>query len=254
MIITGKDLKRIGLPQGKAVSYAKEIADSLFQENQAKNEILMQLQSIIENPQPYLEKPLYQNLAQLLMPEPVAAVDTLLENPKPYKIFGKALISKETQEQIRVAMRLPVSVAGALMPDAHVGYGLPIGGVLATKNTVIPYAVGVDIACRMMLSIFPEPPNLYDSQFDRLKKALENETHFGIGNIWKAHDGRRPFHAILDAPLWNEIPMLSSLKSKAQAQIGTSGSGNHFVEWGIFTLKQDDLGLKAGKYIALLSS
>ena len=47
---------------------------------------------------------------------------------------------------------VPVAVAGALMPDAHVGYGLPIGGVLATDNAVIPYAVGVDIACRMKLS------------------------------------------------------------------------------------------------------
>ena len=52
------------------------------------------------------------------------------------------------------ALRLPVAVAGALMPDAHVGYGLPIGGVLATDEAVIPYAVGVDIACRMRLSVY----------------------------------------------------------------------------------------------------
>ena len=51
------------------------------------------------------------------------------------------------------ACALPVAVAGALMPDAHVGYGLPIGGVLATDNAVIPYAVGVDIACRMKLTV-----------------------------------------------------------------------------------------------------
>ena len=43
------------------------------------------------------------------------------------------------------------------MPDAHLGYGLPIGGVLATENAVIPYAVGVDIACRMRLSVFDIP-------------------------------------------------------------------------------------------------
>ena len=51
------------------------------------------------------------------------------------------------------AAQLPVSVRGALMPDAHLGYGLPIGGVLAVRNAVIPYAVGVDIACRMKLSV-----------------------------------------------------------------------------------------------------
>ena len=48
--------------------------------------------------------------------------------------------------QLVNASMLPVSVRGALMPDAHMGYGLPIGGVLATDNAVIPYAVGMDIA------------------------------------------------------------------------------------------------------------
>ena len=55
------------------------------------------------------------------------------------------------------ACLLPVSVAGALMPDAHASYGLPIGGVLATDNAVIPYAVGVDIACRMKMTIIGPP-------------------------------------------------------------------------------------------------
>ena len=56
------------------------------------------------------------------------------------------------------AAKLPVSVAGALMPDAHHGYGLPIGGVLATENAIIPYGVGVDIGCRMCLSVFDIDP------------------------------------------------------------------------------------------------
>jgi len=43
---------------------------------------------------------------------------------------------------MEIAMKLPVTEAGALMPDAHQGYGLPIGGVLATNNSVIPYGVG----------------------------------------------------------------------------------------------------------------
>ena len=56
------------------------------------------------------------------------------------------------------ACRLPVALRGALMSDAHVGYGFPIGGVLATGAAVIPYAVGVDIACRMKLSVLDLPP------------------------------------------------------------------------------------------------
>ena len=56
---------------------------------------------------------------------------------------------------------------GSLVPDAHVGYGLPIGGVLATLNAVIPYAVGVDIACRMKMTVLDNrEPNL---EIDPLK-------------------------------------------------------------------------------------
>ena len=56
--------------------------------------------------------------------------------------------------QMETALRLPVAAGGALMADAHVGYGLPIGGVLAVREAVIPWAVGLDIACRLRLSVF----------------------------------------------------------------------------------------------------
>jgi hypothetical protein len=77
----------------------------------------------------------------------------LLSAPVPVQVWGSALIDQQALDQMDVAARLPVARAGAVMPDAHVGYGLPIGGVLATADAVIPYAVGVDIACRMRLSI-----------------------------------------------------------------------------------------------------
>ena len=80
--------------------------------------------------------------------------------PIPYPIWGREQIDDGAVAQMDNAMRLPVTVAGALMPDAHVGYGLPIGGVLATDNVVIPYAVGVDIACRMRLSLYEVSPHL----------------------------------------------------------------------------------------------
>jgi tRNA-splicing ligase RtcB len=60
------------------------------------------------------------------------------------------------------------------MPDAHQGYGLPIGGVLATTaNTVIPYAVGVDIACRMCMSVFDLPVSMIQREDKLLKKCLK---------------------------------------------------------------------------------
>ena len=59
----------------------------------------------------------------------------------PFIIYGENGIDDKTKHQFYQALKLPVSVQGALMPDAHYGYGLPIGGVLATDNAVIPYGV-----------------------------------------------------------------------------------------------------------------
>lgn len=178
---------------------------------------------------------------------------TLRDDPVPYPVWGADFIDVQAIAQMDYAMRLPISVAGALMPDAHLGYGLPIGGVLATENAVIPYAVGVDIACRMRLSIFEVPPDVIGQKVGQFKKALVEQTRFGTGAQWEKHN--RADHDVLDDPDWNATKYLASLKDTAFNQLGTSGTGNHFVEWGDFDLQADapDLGLKAGSYLALLS-
>ncbi len=134
-------------------------------------------------------------------------------------------------------MQVTITVAGALMPDAHVGYGLPIGGVLATKDAVIPYAVGVDIACRMKLTVLDMPTKSLETKQDKLRNAIERETQFGIGASFKI----RRQHEVMDAD-WSVSPVTQEHKDKAWKQLGTSGSGNHFVEFGTLTLEQDDLG------------
>ena len=146
------------------------------------------------------------------------------------------------------ACALPVSVAGALMPDAHVGYGLPIGGVLATDNAVIPYAVGVDIACRMKLTVYDRKANTIAGQKDRLANIIERETRFGMGCEFK----QRRDHEVMDED-WTVSPVTQRLRDKAWSQLGTSGSGNHFVEFGAFTVTDQDSGLPAGEYLALLT-
>lgn len=151
-------------------------------------------------------------------------------------------------DQMRNACRLPVSVAAALMPDAHVGYGLPIGGVLATDNAVIPYAVGVDIACRMKLTVLDLPVTALRGQIDRLSNVLKAETAFGMGAKWD----RRREHTVLEED-WTVSPVTQLNRDKAWSQLGTSGSGNHFVEFGTLTLDEPELGLDAGAYVALLS-
>lgn len=157
-------------------------------------------------------------------------------------------IDAEAIRQMENACRLPVACSGALMADAHVGYGLPIGGVLATEDAVIPYAVGVDIACRVKLSILDLSIDAIDSQEQRLRHAIESETRFGVGADFK--NPRE--HAVMDED-WAVTDITASLKDKAWRQLGTSGSGNHFVEFGVFTLNRADFGLEPGRYVALLS-
>jgi tRNA-splicing ligase RtcB len=162
-------------------------------------------------------------------------------------IWGKDL-EPEAVNQMVQACRLPVALAGALMPDAHIGYGLPIGGVLATDNSVIPYGVGVDIACRMKMSVFDWNPTLIAGMRDRLANVLEAETKFGVGAAFEQPRD----HQVMDDD-WTISPITSRLRDKAWKQLGTSGSGNHFVEFGGLTVTDPQLGLAPGGYVALLS-
>ncbi len=166
---------------------------------------------------------------------------------RPYKIWGSA-IEGEAIAQMDAAMSLPVTLAGALMPDAHVGYGLPIGGVLATEEAVIPYGVGVDIACRMMMTVFDLPPDVLQKEKERYRTAIEQHTRFGVGGEWKP--ARQ--HDVMDED-WNVSPVTAELRDKAHRQLGTSGSGNHFVEFGEIRFQEERLGIPAGTYLALLS-
>jgi tRNA-splicing ligase RtcB len=165
----------------------------------------------------------------------------------PYRIWGSDF-EPEAVQQLRNACQLPVAVAGALMPDAHIGYGLPIGGVLATRDSVIPYAVGVDIACRMKMSVLDLPLDTLTDDQSRLRAALERETKFGVGATFKSP--RR--HDVMDAD-WTVTPVTAQMKDRAWGQLGTSGSGNHFVEFGRLTVTDDAVGLPRGDYLALLS-
>ena len=169
------------------------------------------------------------------------------EGDAPYRIWGSDL-EPDAVQQMKNACKLPIAVSGALMPDAHVGYGLPIGGVLATDNAVIPYAVGVDIACRMKMSVLDVPIDALMDDKERLTRALERETRFGIGATF-----RSPLqHDVMDRD-WKVTNVTSRMKDRAWTQLGTSGSGNHFVEFGELSVNDDSVGVPRGQYVALLS-
>jgi tRNA-splicing ligase RtcB len=169
------------------------------------------------------------------------------DEPAPYRQWGDDL-EPGAVKQMQNACALPVSVAGALMPDAHQGYGLPIGGVLATEGAVIPYAVGMDIACRMRMSVIDWPVSALERKRGKLERALEHETSFGVGAKFK----NRRRHPVMDED-WTVSKVTGKCKDNAWAQLGTSGSGNHFVEFGTLELDRDELGLEKGVYLALLS-
>lgn len=177
------------------------------------------------------------------------------ETPAPWSQWGDDLIQSEAAQQMNNACSLPNAVRGALMPDAHKGYGLPIGGVLAVKDAVIPYAVGVDIACRMRLTVLDMPVTMLKNENRNvLRQALKKETRFGVGAMFNENERRE--HAVMDED-WSFAEVLRKNKTKAWKQLGTSGKGNHFVEFGELTLENTaTMGgkrLEAGTYLALLS-
>lgn len=172
-----------------------------------------------------------------------------------FDIWGKDQIDTGAIDQMVNAMRLPVAVGGALMPDAHVGYGLPIGGVLATEGAVIPYAVGVDIACRMMLSVLPieataNQPDPIKKRESELIRIIERNTRFGAGAKFTGRDRREA--PVLDED-WNITDITKKMKPTACEQLGTSGGGNHFVDVGELEFAEDFKGVPAGRYVAILT-
>lgn len=253
--ITGKHLIKIGYSQSAAMGEALDIANTKFK-GQSKPEVLRILKKLRLYPENFLDDEVLGNLAKKFVEEAqpkVSGIIQLVENPQPYQIYGREYIEDGAWQQMDVAMKLPVTVRGALMPDAHQGYGLPIGGVLAVRNAVIPYGVGVDIGCRMALSIFDIPESHLLENTAQYKREVVANTKFGAGQGFSGN--ARADHEVLSRSEFNQIPFLRNLKDKAWEQLGTSGGGNHFAEFGIieFDEPDDELGIDAGRYVAFLT-
>ena len=209
------------------------------------------VEACAKSPADYVSDPVWAGLAQSLMQEPVEAGSGRPINLEPigYQTWG-TLIDEACHQQMKNACHLPMARDAALMPDAHLGYGLPIGGVLALENAVVPYGVGVDIACRMKLSVIDWKVSDLDRRSTDFENALHKGTVFGVGGKY----GRPQEHAVMDED-WGVCRVTRENKDKAWNQLGTSGSGNHFVEWGTLTISNpgNELGLEPGEYVALMS-
>jgi tRNA-splicing ligase RtcB len=236
-------LRKIGIPQFCIPQAIKAI--QVAAKERGTSEIKKDLKLVAESPQLFVGDATFGELARAILDER----EITPTEPIHYRTWGTE-IDDGAHAQMRQACSLPVARGAALMPDAHVGYGLPIGGVLATEDAIVPYAVGVDIACRMKLSVLDVPPTALGERFQQFRDSLENGTRFGVGSAWK----KRQSHDVMDED-WTVSRVTRENKDKAWSQLGTSGSGNHFVEYGVLTLakRDEDLGLDAGEYVALLS-
>lgn len=238
-----QDLIQLGVPPGEATRRGMDVITKYLLKGSDRSALKEFVACVVRDPQSFVDDPARGEFAKSL----IRSHRVLQPAAAPWKHWGEGL-EPEAMNQMGRACQLPVAVAGALMPDAHVGYGLPIGGVLATQDAVIPYAVGVDIACRMKLTVLDLPVRDLDRKRERLIQAIESETRFGVG----AHFVDRRQHAVMDAD-WSVSPITRQNKDRAWSQLGTSGSGNHFVEFGTFELREPLSGLQPGAYVALLS-
>lgn len=251
--LRNKELQKLGFPKGKLSSLAINVVYEHFR-RQPHEWILAMLAQVLARPADFQETPGWERIARPLLEEQGlvegAATFQLQAKSRPFEVFGQEHIEAGALNQMYVAMRLPVAVEGALMPDAHQGYGLPIGGVLATEKSVIPYGVGVDIGCRMSLSLFEIPVQNLLEKPDFFAGLLQAHTRFG----------QAAFDRPLDDPIFEEdafkyIKVVRDNRDKAWKQIGSSGGGNHFVEFGKSTISEpnNNLGIPPGEYLAILS-
>lgn len=149
------------------------------------------------------------------------------KTPRPYKVFGAEGIEQGAISQLETALKLPIAIDGALMPDAHPGYALPVGGVFRAHRAVSPQMVGVDIGCRVTATVFEVPSTAMSSSMRReLFEAMKASTTFGTG----IDRPTKADHAVMDDPRWKATAIGRSVRDRAASQLGTSGSGNHFAD------------------------
>jgi tRNA-splicing ligase RtcB len=250
--IEGKELRAIGYPEGPVISVAMKVAQKNYKHH-AKEEVMEILKKVLKAPVEYKDDAVLALIAEQLLPKvsTEGAEISLNNSGIQFNVFGAEHIEEGAMHQMYMAAKLPVAVAGALMPDAHSGYGLPIGGVLATENAVIPYGVGVDIGCRMCLSLFDINPKELVQREAYFAREINEATLFGSGQQFKQASD----HEVMENKAFFEMPLLKNLHGRAWKQLGSSGSGNHFVEFGVVQIAEKDevLGIDAGTYVGLLS-
>jgi tRNA-splicing ligase RtcB len=144
----------------------------------------------------------------------------------------------EVLQQVRNVAALPVTEAVCLMPDGHWGMGGPVGGVIVTRSAIVPALVGVDIGCGMMPQQLDVPASALDGKLPALRSAIEATVPHGgpgIKGSWSQAGYDAP---VIVASQWGTLAAewqrilarYPALKGVQETQLGTLGTGNHFIE------------------------
>ncbi|PAM95033.1 RNA-splicing ligase RtcB [Flavobacterium sp. IR1] len=248
--LSGKDLIKLGFPKNNSINIALGQINR-YRKREKKESILTEAKEVLLHPEKFDGHGTWGKVAEGLIKPVQVRMHQLKTTRVPFTIFGENEIDDQAKFQLYDSLKLPISIAGALMPDAHSGYGLPIGGVLATDNAVIPYGVGVDIGCRMSLSIFDLPASYFKGKEHQLQAILKDNTKFGMNETHAV----KADHDVFYKSEFQDIPLLKNLLPKAYKQLGSSGGGNHFVEFGIAKIDnpENEWKLDPGEYFAVLS-
>ncbi|MBY3263847.1 RtcB family protein [Rhizobium laguerreae] len=140
-----------------------------------------------------------------------------------YKIYGQH--DEKTIGQMETCMNTGSAAAGVLCADGHLGYAHPIGGVVGYTDHISISGVGFDIACGNMAVRLDIPYADIASKIGTILQDIQRVVSFGVGR----RNDERVDHDLFESDLWNAADV-SDLKSMAQAQLGTVGSGNHYVD------------------------
>lgn len=148
----------------------------------------------------------------------------------------------DTLSQMHKIIEDPRCQRAVLCADGHLGYSVPVGGVVAYKEQINVNGVGFDIACgnkavRLDCDASKVKANIY-----RDMNEIQKHISFGVGR----KNNEKVDHELFDDPLWSDVPLLSSLKDKARDQLGTVGSGNHYVDIFVDELKNIWVGVHFG--------
>jgi len=139
------------------------------------------------------------------------------------RVWGEPL--QEAVDQMKEAMKHG-AVYGALMADHHIGYAVPVGGVIAYQGRICVNGVGFDIACGNKAVLVDCPASELKSNIYRTMNEIQKHISFGLG----CKNNEKVDHPLFADDAWNAIPLLRDLKDKARSQLGTVGGGNHYVD------------------------